>query len=78
MMRGFRVPFDGRALVGDRRQIPVRPDGLVIGQHDQGLCDRRRDEVALVVAVVYRIATFYLPPVWGFFAMRWLTATDRL
>ena len=54
--------------------IGVAEFGLTVGLVAAGL----PDEVALVVAVVYRIATFYLPPVWGFFAMRWLTATDRL
>ena len=29
-------------------------------------------------AVVYRTATFYTPPLWGFFAMRWLRTTNRL
>jgi glycosyltransferase 2 family protein len=29
-------------------------------------------ETALATALVYRISTFYLPPVWGFGAMHWL------
>jgi len=28
--------------------------------------------------VLYRLATFYLPPVWGFFAMRWLQRNQHL
>ena len=36
---------------------------------------------ALATVVLYRIAPFYLPPVWGFFALRWLqrgVAADEL
>jgi len=29
-------------------------------------------ETALATALVYRISTFYLPPIWGFGAMHWL------
>jgi uncharacterized protein (TIRG00374 family) len=29
-------------------------------------------ETALATALVYRISTFYLPPIWGFGAMQWL------
>jgi uncharacterized membrane protein YbhN (UPF0104 family) len=28
------------------------------------------DEAALATAVLYRLSTFYVPPLWGFFAMR--------
>jgi uncharacterized protein (TIRG00374 family) len=27
---------------------------------------------AAAIAIVYRLLTFYLPPIWGGFAMRWL------
>jgi len=30
------------------------------------------EDLALVIALLYRSATFYLPPIWGFFAMQWL------
>jgi uncharacterized membrane protein YbhN (UPF0104 family) len=30
------------------------------------------EEAALAAVLLYRISSFYLPPVWGFFAMRWL------
>jgi uncharacterized protein (TIRG00374 family) len=30
------------------------------------------EEAALAIALFYRVATFYLPPVWGFFALRTL------
>jgi uncharacterized protein (TIRG00374 family) len=29
-------------------------------------------ETALATALVYRISTFYLPPIWGFGAVQWL------
>ena len=54
--------------------IGVAELGLTVGLVAAGM----PDEVALVVAVIYRAATFYIPPLWGFFAMRWLTATNRL
>jgi uncharacterized membrane protein YbhN (UPF0104 family) len=28
--------------------------------------------VALSAAVMFRVVTFYVPPLWGGFAMRWL------
>jgi len=27
---------------------------------------------AAAIAIVFRLLTFYLPPIWGGFAMRWL------
>lgn len=33
---------------------------------------------ALAAALLYRGVTFYLPPLWGFVAMRWLTRHDYL
>ena len=30
------------------------------------------DEAALAAVLLYRMATYYLPPIWGFFAMQWL------
>jgi uncharacterized membrane protein YbhN (UPF0104 family) len=29
-------------------------------------------EAALAAVFLYRLSTFYLPPIWGFFALRWL------
>ncbi|MET0673396.1 MAG: lysylphosphatidylglycerol synthase domain-containing protein, partial [Microbacterium pygmaeum] len=28
--------------------------------------------VAMSTAIAFRLVTFYLPPIWGAFAMRWL------
>jgi uncharacterized membrane protein YbhN (UPF0104 family) len=30
------------------------------------------EEAALAAVLLYRIATYYLPPTWGFGAMLWL------
>ena len=35
-------------------------------------------DTSVAIAVVYRLLTFYLPPVWGGFAMRWLKRQDYL
>jgi uncharacterized membrane protein YbhN (UPF0104 family) len=48
--------------------IGVTEFGLTVGLTAAGM----NEEAALAVALCQRIATFYLPPVWGFFAMRWL------
>ncbi len=42
--------------------------GLTLGLTAAGMTQ----EAALAAVLMYRISTFYLPPVWGFFAMRWL------
>jgi uncharacterized membrane protein YbhN (UPF0104 family) len=36
------------------------------------------EDLALVIALLYRSATFYLPPIWGFFALRWLNRNALL
>jgi uncharacterized membrane protein YbhN (UPF0104 family) len=36
------------------------------------------DATALAVAIAYRGASFYLPPIWGYFSYRWLTANAYL
>ena len=33
---------------------------------------------ALAAAIIYRFCTFYLPPAWGYVALRWLTNNDFL
>jgi glycosyltransferase 2 family protein len=57
---GSLVPVPGN--------IGVAEFGLTIGLVSAGMTD----ETALAAVLMYRIATFYLPPVWGFFAMLWL------
>jgi uncharacterized membrane protein YbhN (UPF0104 family) len=42
--------------------------GLTLGLTSAGMAQ----EPALAAVLLYRMSTFYLPPTWGFFAMRWL------
>ena len=48
--------------------------GLTFGLVRAGL----PEETALAAALLYRIATFYLPPLWGFFGLRWLERRQHL
>ena len=48
--------------------IGVAEFGLVLGLSSAGMTA----EAALAAVLLYRLATFYLPPVWGFLALRWL------
>jgi glycosyltransferase 2 family protein len=54
--------------------IGVAEGGLTFGLISAGM----PDEAAFGAAILYRLATFYLPPVWGFFAMRWLQRNQHL
>jgi uncharacterized protein (TIRG00374 family) len=54
--------------------IGVAEFGLTVGLVAAGM----PDELALATAILYRLATFYLPPLWGFFAMRWLQRQSLL
>ena len=54
--------------------VGVAEFGLTVGPTAAGMAE----EAALATAVLYRIATFYLPPAWGFFAMRWLQRSGHL
>lgn len=49
--------------------IGVSETGLLIGLVGAGM----PEDAALASMVVHRLLTFYLPPLWGFFALRWLT-----
>jgi uncharacterized membrane protein YbhN (UPF0104 family) len=48
--------------------IGVTEFGLTVGLTSAGMTE----EAALAAVLLYRISTFYLPPIWGFFALRWL------
>ncbi len=54
--------------------IGVTEFGLTVGLAGAGMSE----EAALATALIYRVCTFYLPPVWGFFAMHWLTKHNYL
>ncbi len=57
---GSLVPVPGN--------IGVAELGLAVGLTGAGMTP----EAALGTVLLYRIATFYLPPTWGFVALRWL------
>jgi uncharacterized protein (TIRG00374 family) len=48
--------------------VGVTEFGLTVGLTSAGM----PEEAALAAVLLYRVASFYLPPVWGFFALRWL------
>jgi uncharacterized membrane protein YbhN (UPF0104 family) len=50
--------------------IGVTEAGLSLGLTRAGI----PSETAFAIALSYRFTTFYLPPVWGFYSYRWLTA----
>ncbi len=54
--------------------IGVTELGLTVGLSAAGMSE----EAALTTAVLYRIAVFYLPPLWGFFALRSLQRRQYL
>lgn len=54
--------------------IGVVEGGLTYGLVLAGL----PDETAFAAVLMYRLATFYLPPIWGFFALRWLERNKHL
>ncbi len=48
--------------------IGVTEGGLIFGLTSVGV----PQEAAFAAVMLYRLATFYLPPIWGFFSLRWL------
>jgi glycosyltransferase 2 family protein len=36
------------------------------------------DSAAFAAVIGYRASTFYLPPIWGFFSMKWLERNQYL
>ena len=48
--------------------IGVSEGALVVGLTGFGLSQ----DVAFAATISYRVATFYLPPIWGWLAMRWM------
>ena len=54
--------------------IGVAEGGLTFGLMSAGM----PEESAFAAVILYRLATFYVPPVWGFFAMRWLQRNQHL
>lgn len=62
----------GVSLLGSLIPVPgnigVAEFGLTVGLVSAGVTE----EAAFAAVLLYRIATFYLPPLWGFFASGWL------
>ncbi len=54
--------------------IGVAEGGLTWGLVQAGM----PEGAAFAAVLLYRLSTFYLPPIWGFFAMRWLERHDHL
>ena len=48
--------------------IGVSEAGLTYGLTAAGV----PTETAFAIAIAYRFASFYLPPIWGWFCYRWL------
>ena len=48
--------------------IGVAEGGLIFGLTSFGVAP----EAAFAAVILYRLATFYTPPIWGFFSLRWL------
>jgi len=60
--------------------VPV-PGGIGVVETllSAGLVAAGVDDVdALAIAITWRMVTFYLPPIWGAYAMRWLTRHEYL
>jgi glycosyltransferase 2 family protein len=36
------------------------------------------EEAAFAATMMHRLSNFYLPPIWGYFAMRWLQKNNHL
>jgi uncharacterized membrane protein YbhN (UPF0104 family) len=54
--------------------IGVVEGGLAYGLVGAGMTE----EAAFAAVLLYRLATFYLPPIWGYFALRWLESNNHL
>ena len=48
--------------------IGVTEGALMVGLTSAGM----GQEAAFASVITYRLSTFYLPPIWGWFALQWL------
>jgi uncharacterized membrane protein YbhN (UPF0104 family) len=53
--------------------IGVVEGGLAYGLVGAGMTE----EAAFAAVLLYRLATFYLPPIWGYLALRWLERNNH-
>ena len=54
--------------------VGVTEAGLTFGLHQAGV----PTDLAFAIALSYRFTVFYLPPIWGYVSLRWLTARHYL
>jgi glycosyltransferase 2 family protein len=54
--------------------IGVAEGALTFGLMRAGMSE----EAAFAAALMYRLSNFYLPPIWGYFAFRWLQRSNHL
>ena len=82
---GYHVPLTALILINASTSlfssfIPVPGGigvvefGLEVGLTSAGMTP----SAAAATVLIYRLATFYLPPIWGFFAFRWLQRNSYL
>jgi uncharacterized membrane protein YbhN (UPF0104 family) len=68
----------GVALLSGLLPVPggigVAEGGLTFGLVQAGM----PDEIAFGAVLMYRLSTFYLPPIWGYFSLRWLERNNHL
>ena len=68
----------GVALLSGLLPVPggigVAEGGLTFGLMQAGM----PDEIAFGAVLMYRLSTFYLPPIWGYFSLRWLERNNHL
>jgi len=60
--------------------MPV-PGGVGVSEAGYALCLQAigvPPDVALVTATTFRLVTFYLPPLWGFFGFKWLRTHEYI
>ena len=82
---GYPVPFEEllfinmcvsllSGLIPVPGGIGVTEGGLIFGLTSVGV----PQEAAFAAVILYRLSTFYLPPIWGFFSLRWLEKNSYL
>lgn len=54
--------------------IGISESALIVGLTSAGV----DPETAFAAAIATRLGTFYLPPIWGWFALRWLTKRNYI
>ena len=54
--------------------VGVTEGGLSLGLTRAGV----PTDIALAIALSYRFVVFYLPPIWGYFSLKWMTARRYL